>query len=91
MLHITIGYECGDGCYCDKYKKCKYKSKWHKFHNISVKIHKFFEYRLHIKLPHLIYIDQKWERLSGTDKCPFHKSRFYARPEEIEVLNENVV
>jgi hypothetical protein len=25
----------------------------------------------------LIYIDQKWVRLSGTDKCPFHKSRYY--------------
>ena len=28
--------------------------------------------------PHLIYIGQKWERLSGTDKCPFRKSRHYS-------------
>lgn len=78
ILHINIGYNCGDGLYCDKYKKCKYRAKWYKLHNMSVKIHRFFEYRLHIKLPHLIYIGQKWERLSGTDKCPFHKSRHYS-------------
>ncbi len=77
MLHINIGYQCGDGSYCDKYKQCKYRAKWYKLHNLSVRIHRFFEYRLHIKLPHLICISQKWERLSGTDKCPFHKSRRY--------------
>lgn len=77
MLHIQIGYQCGDGSHCDKYKQCKYRAKWIKFHNLSVRIHNFFEYRLHIKLPHLIHISQKWERLSGTDKCPFHKSRRY--------------
>lgn len=78
MIHIIIGYKCGDGIHCDKYNQCKYKAKWNKLHNISVKIHRFFEYRLHIKLPHLLYINQKWERLSGTDKCPFNKSRYYS-------------
>ena len=77
MIHINIGYQCGDGLNCDKYKKCKYKARWYKLHNMSVEIHRFFEYRLHIKLPHLIYIGQKWERLSGTSKCPYHKSRHY--------------
>lgn len=78
ILHINIGYQCGDGLDCDKYRKCKYKAKWYKLHNISIRIHRFFEYRLHIKLPHLIYIGQKWKRLSGTDKCPFRKSRHYS-------------
>lgn len=75
-IHITIGYDCGDSCYCDKAKICKHRGRY-KFHNFSVSLHTFFEYRLHIKLPYLIYIGQKWERLSGTDKCPYHKSRNY--------------
>jgi len=77
MLHINIGTECGDRLHCDKYKQCKYKSNY-TFHNLSVSIHRFFEYRLHIKLPHLLYIGKRYERLSGTDKCPFHKSRYYS-------------
>lgn len=77
MLHLQIGYQCGDGTDCDKYRQCKYRAKWYKLHNLSVSIHRFFEYRLYIKLPHLICISQKWERLSGTDKCPFNKSRNY--------------
>jgi hypothetical protein len=76
MLHINIGYECGDRLHCDKCKQCKHKGNY-KFHNLSVSLHIFFEYRLHIKLPHLLYIGKKWERLSGTDKCPFHKERYY--------------
>ena len=77
MIHINVGYKCGDELHCNMRKKCKYRAKWYKLHNISVEIHRFFEYRLHIKLPHLLYIGQRWERLSGTDKCPFHKSRNY--------------
>ena len=76
-MRINMGYECGDALHCDKSKKCKYRPKYRKLHNISVDIHRFFEYRLHIKLPHLLYIGQRWERLSGTKKCPFHKSRHY--------------
>lgn len=78
MIYINIGYQCGDGLQCDKYKQCKYRAKWYKLHNMSVEIHRFFEYRLHIKLPYLLHIGQKWERLSGTDKCPYHKSRIYS-------------
>lgn len=77
MLHIRIGYECGDRLNCDMCQKCKYKAKWYKLHNMSVAIHRFFEYKLHIKLPHLICISSKWERFSGTSKCPYHKSRNY--------------
>ena len=77
MIHFYIGYECGDYLDCDKSKKCKYKPKFYKLHNLSVTIHRFFEYRLHIKLPYLINICQIWKRLSGTSKCPYHKSRNY--------------
>jgi hypothetical protein len=77
MLYINIGYECGDRLHCDKHKQCKYKGSY-KFHNLSVSLHRFFEYRWHIKLPHLLYIGKKWERLSGTDKCPFYKERYYS-------------
>ena len=77
MIHINMGYECGDALDCDMRKKCKYRAKWYKFNNMLVDIHSFFEYRLHIKLPHLIYIGQRWKRLSGTNKCPYHKSRYY--------------
>ena len=76
-IFITIGYKCGDGLDCNKYKKCKYRARFYKLQNMSVSIHRFFEYKLHIKLPHLIYIDQEWKRLSGTAKCPFHRSRNY--------------
>ena len=78
MIHINIGYECGDGLHCDKYSQCKHRAKWYKFHNISVSLHRFFEYRLNIKIPYLLYIGQEWKRLSGTEKCPFHKSRYYS-------------
>lgn len=78
VVHINIGYECGDALHCDMRKKCKYRAKWYKFHNMSVEIHRFFEYRLHIKLPHLLCISQKWERLSGTRRCPYHKSKYYS-------------
>lgn len=60
MIHITIGYDCGDSCYCDKAKICKHRGRY-KFHNFSVSLHTFFEYRLHIKLPYLIYIGRKWK------------------------------
>lgn len=77
MIHIKIGYKCGDNLHCDMRKKCKYRPKWYKLHNMSINIHRFFDYRLHIKLPHLFFISQRWERLSGTKKCPYHKSRNY--------------
>ena len=77
MININIGYQCGDALDCIMQKRCKHRAKLYKLHNASVSIHRFFEYRLHIKLPHLIYIGQRWERLSGTNKCPFNRSRNY--------------
>lgn len=77
MIHINIGYECGDRTNCDKRKMCKYGKSFYKLHNFSVELHRFFEYRFHIKLPYLIYVNKKWKRLSGTDKCPYNKSRNY--------------
>lgn len=76
-LIITCGIDCGDKCNCHHYKECKYKSSY-KFHNFSVGVHRFFEYKLHIKLPRLpIYINREWMRLSGTEKCPFNMPRKY--------------
>lgn len=77
MIHITIGCECGDRLDCDKSKKCKYGKVTHRLHNLSVNIHRFFQYRFHIKLPYLVYINRKYKRLSGTNKCPYKKSRNY--------------
>lgn len=76
-IHITHGYQCGDACYCNCSYKCKYR-KGFKFHNWSVSVHRFFEYYLHIKLPHFLYINKLWTNLSGTTKCPYHKSRLYS-------------
>ena len=73
---ITCGYNCEDSCYCDKAKQCKYKSS-HRYHNFIVNFHNFFKYKLHIELPHLIYIQKEYKQLSGTKKCPFNKSRHY--------------
>lgn len=78
MIKINLGYECGDGAYCDKYIKCCYKEKWIKYHNFSVHVHNFFEYNFGIKLSYLIYVYQIWKRLSGTSLCPFHKPRRYS-------------
>jgi len=75
-LHIEYGYYCLSCSSCDCMSKCKYKGGF-KFHNWSVKVHRFFEYKLHIKLPHLLYISKHSVDLSGTTKCPFNKSRRY--------------
>lgn len=75
-IHVIHGYHCLDSCWCDCGHKCKYR-KGFKFHNFSVAVHRFFEYRLHIELPHLFYIGKCITNLSGTAKCPFHKSRRY--------------
>jgi hypothetical protein len=76
-IDIRHGYYCLDSTWCDCRRKCKYAKGGFKFHNFSVEMHRFFEYRLHIKLPHLLYIGKKDTSLSGTTKCPFHKSRHY--------------
>lgn len=73
-ITITHGYYCLDSAYCDCRDKCKY-NKGFKFHNWSVRVHNFFQYRLHIKLPHILYVGKKNAWLSGTTKCPYDKNR----------------
>ena len=75
-ITITHGYYCLDSSYCDCRNKCKH-SRGFKFHNWSVNVRRFFQYRLHIKLPHILYIGKKDAWLSGTTKCPFNKPRRY--------------
>ena len=75
-ITITHGYYCLDSSSCDCRDKCKH-SRGFKFHNWSVDVHRFFQYRLHIKLPHILYIGKKDAWLSGTTKCPYGKSRKY--------------
>jgi hypothetical protein len=74
-LTIWYGLSCLDACWCDCGQKCKYGKSGYWYHNFSVRLHTFFEYKLHIKLPHLLYIGRKSEIISGTEKCPFRKSK----------------
>lgn len=77
FLLIIKGIECGDCCDCDKRNKCKYAKNNEKFNNFGFKLKYFFN-KLKIKTPPLpIFITKEWKRLSGTNKCPFHKSRNY--------------
>lgn len=77
FLLIIKGIECGDCCDCDKRNKCKYAKNNEKFNNFGFKLKYFFN-KLKIKTPPLpIFITKDWKRLSGTSKCPFHKSRNY--------------
>lgn len=75
-IQILHGYYCITCCWCDKGSVCKYR-KGSVFHNFSVTLHRFFEYKLHIKLPHWLYINKESIDLSGADLCPFHKSQRY--------------
>ena len=75
-IHIRYGYYCN--CFdCEHRHKCKYRKSC-KFHNWSVNVHRFFEYKLHIKLPNWLYIDKLFTDLSGTTTCPFNMPRQYA-------------
>lgn len=76
QITITHGYNCIDVFNCDCGYKCKYRSNYN-FHNWRVRVHRFFEYRLHIKLPYFLYISRESARLSGTTKCPFKIPRKY--------------
>lgn len=76
-ITITHGYYCRKAYCCNCGKKCKYRKNF-TYHNFSVSVHRFFEYRLHIKLPHLLYIHKFSTDLSGTTRCPFGKSRAYS-------------
>lgn len=74
-IHIRYSYQCT--CFdCEHFRKCKYRKSC-KFHNWSVGVHRFFEYKLHIKLPHWLYIDKLFTDLSGTTTCPFNMPRQY--------------
>lgn len=78
FLLIIKGIECGDHYNCDKRNKCKYAKSNARFHNFKIKLKDFFKYKLNIKVPPSpIFITKDWKRLSGTNKCPFHKSRNY--------------
>lgn len=74
-ISIQCGYHCYISCSCDCGHKCKYRKNFYKLHNLSVKIHRFFEYKLHIKLPYLITIMKESNDMSGTTMCPFNKPR----------------
>lgn len=75
-LIITCGYSCRDSCWCDCFPKCKYRSRY-KLHNLSVRVRTFFQYRLGIKLPYFLHLQRESRSLSGTEMCPYHKSRYY--------------
>ena len=76
-IMITCGYYCNNSCYCDCRSQCKY-GKDFQFNNRCVRVRNFFQYKLHIKLPHLISIHKHYVDLSGTPKCPFKKEREYS-------------
>lgn len=75
-INIIHGYNCADYYYCDCANKCKYKPKY-TFHNWDVAVHRFFEQKLHIKLPHWLYVERWRANLSGTTTCPFNQPRIY--------------
>lgn len=79
FIRIQTGLECGDRLKCSYREKCKkYANRSYILHNMKVDIRDFFEYRLHIKLPHIpIYVEKKYARLSGTKSCPFNLPRNY--------------
>lgn len=76
QCYITCGVNCGNACYCKFSHKCRFAKKNYNWHNFWVEVHRFFEYRLHINLPHShISFNKKTEWLSGTEKCPYHTTR----------------
>ena len=76
-VQIQYGLYCRNAYQCNCSSKCKYRHSGVWFHNMSVGIRQFFQYRLHIKLPCPVYICKKSADLSGTVKCPFQKPRLY--------------
>lgn len=76
-IRVICGYHCYNACNCKYGHKCKYRKNFYKLHNMSVAIHRFFEYRLHIKLPHLFYITKLSNDMSGTTLCPSKQPRKY--------------
>lgn len=80
-LVIRYGYACNVSYKCDCAQKCKYRysrNSFARFYTSAVmEIRRFFEYKLKIKLPYLLFIGHTNRDLSGTAKCPFNKSRCY--------------
>lgn len=75
-VYIEYGYECmNTNCYCRH--KCKY-CKGQRLHNLLVGIRRWFEYKLNIKIPALLYVSKRFTDLSGTTKCPFKVERRYS-------------
>ena len=72
---IECGYHCYIACSCDCGHKCKYRKSFYRIHNFTAAIHRFFQYKLHIKLPYLIYLQKQSNDMSGTTMCPFKKPR----------------
>ena len=60
-MDILISYDCIDSCDCDKSDVCKYAD------------HKFLPFTI----PHLLFIYPRSTKLSGTNKCPYNKTRNY--------------
>lgn len=75
-LHVEIGYNCSNGCYCDCGYKCKHRSNY-KWHNFWVEVSLFLRRKFNIDWHNPIYITKHYVDLSGTSKCPFKKERMY--------------
>ena len=61
MIHICVGRECNDYIDCDKKDICKYSR----------------NKRFPMNIFNLFLLYKRDNRLSGTSKCPYHKSRNY--------------
>jgi hypothetical protein len=75
-LHVEIGYNCSNGCYCDCGSKCKHRSNY-RWHNFWVNVSLFLRRKFNIDWHNPIYITKHYVDLSGTSKCPFKKERMY--------------
>ena len=76
-LHVEIGYNCSNGCWCDCGDKCKHRSNY-KWHNFWVEVSLFLRRKFNIEWHNPIYITKHYVDLSGTSKCPFKKERMYS-------------
>lgn len=77
-ITITCGYQCNCAYHCSNGRKCKYRGGFNKLNNWYVGVRRFFEFKFGIKLPWPIYLQSLYTNLSGTTKCPAHKSRYYS-------------
>lgn len=61
MIEVLFGYDCMDWFDCDKKGVCKYAN--HRFRSFEI--------------PYLFSIYPRVVKLSGTNKCPYKKTRNY--------------